>query len=148
MDNLERLCELGENDFEEVPKEAGVYMIRCVDSEGKPIKIPRAGGIDEEGILYIGKTINLRERTKSFWDVALKGTRKKHSGASTYYYFDFNRVFPKDQLEVRWIITHQPERIEKLLLNSYMKKYLDTPPLNLNIRRYFRKTKILPTSTK
>jgi len=36
-----RLCELGENDFEEVLRETGVYVLRCVDFEGKLIKIPR-----------------------------------------------------------------------------------------------------------
>ena len=55
----------------------GIYKIRMVDKDGKPIPINRIGGIDLEGIIYIGQSVRLRERIEDF-------IRGSHSGGRTY----------------------------------------------------------------
>jgi len=49
--------------WDEAPKKAGVYVVYT----GKPIN--RAGGPDKKGILYIGKSLVLRNRLYKFWYV-------------------------------------------------------------------------------
>ena len=47
--------------WQNIPESSGVYKIQCIQDK-KPIKINRVLGIDNQGILYIGKSENLRER--------------------------------------------------------------------------------------
>ena len=135
--------ELERIDFRPIPTSKGVYQIRCAVN-GRPIIIPRAGGCDENGILYIGKTESkqgLRHRIRLFW----KGVHEKgetleelsvpHTGANTYVIYSFSRKFPIDSLEVRWAVVDNPSEVERRLLEEYARKYLDKPPLNLTIRR-------------
>ncbi len=58
----------------------GVYQIRIIDNNRRPIPIPRIGGVDKEGIIYIGKAEPkhpLGHRIDDF----LAG---RHSGSGTY----------------------------------------------------------------
>lgn len=130
-------------DFKPIPVEGGVYQVRCA-IYGKPKGIPRAGGMDEGGILYTGKTESkqgLRQRIKLFWrgiheeGKTLEDLRVPHSGANTYVIYGFSRIFPIECLEVRWSIVDRPSEVEKELLEEYARKYFDKPPLNLAVRR-------------
>jgi hypothetical protein len=49
--------------WDEAPRKAGVYVVYT----GKTIH--RAGGLDRKGILYIGKSLVLRNRLYNFWYV-------------------------------------------------------------------------------
>jgi len=135
--------ELEKLGFKPIPVSKGVYQIRCA-VKGRPIVISRAGGNDEDGILYIGKTESkqgLRHRIRLFW----KGVHERgktleelsvpHTGANTYVIYGFSRKFPIDCLEVRWAIVDNPSEVERKLLREYAERYLDKPPLNLSIRR-------------
>lgn len=95
-------------------------------------------------VFYIGETESkqgLRHRIRLFW----KGVHEKgetleelsvpHTGANTYVIYDFSRKFPIDCLEVRWAVVDKPSEVERQLLEEYIKKYLDKPPLNLSVRR-------------
>lgn len=135
--------ELEKMNFKPVPISKGVYQIRCAIN-GKPIIIPRAGEDDKDGILYIGKTESkrgLKQRIRLFW----KGIHEKgktledlsvpHTGANTYVIYGFSRRFPIECLEVKWAIVDSPLEVERKLLEEYVRRYLDKPPLNLSIRR-------------
>jgi len=135
--NWHRLKNLAKNKFRDVPTDIGVYQIRCVSPSGEPIKIHRAAGIDDEGILYIGAAWkrNIRSRVRAFWGIIARGRVRGHSGALTYVRYQFDRLYPKEMLEVRWAVVENPRDIERILLEEYMEKYLDTPPLNLSVGR-------------
>ena len=129
---------LEEKDFKCVPPKSGVYQIRCAIN-GKPIPINRVKDTDKEGILYIGGTKSLRGRIRAFW----RGIHKKsgsfnHTAARTYVTYNYSEKFPMCCLEVRWAEIDDPRdalSVEKKLLDEYIEKYLDKPPLNLSIRR-------------
>lgn len=134
--SLEQLSKSG---FESVPEKPGVYKINF-RSNGKPKPIAKAGGIDRNGIVYIGRSENLRHRIKIFWK-GLRDKRSKiktgHSGANTYVLIGFGRKFSQKNLYVIWktCAKEKTKEGEKALLHTYVKKYLDTPPLNLTVQR-------------
>lgn len=49
--------------------------------------------------------------------------------------YGFSRKFPASCLEVRWAIVSELSKVEKELLEEYVRRYLDKPPLNLSIGR-------------
>ena len=55
------LKDLAAKNFKDIPTGPGIYFVRW-SKNGKPVVIPRLGGIDWKGILYIGSAKNLRER--------------------------------------------------------------------------------------
>ncbi len=122
-------------DFNIIPLESGVYKIRWA-IRGKPQLIPRANGDDGSGLLYIGETKNLRLRIKNFWR-AIQG-RGRHTAGWTYKYYEFNKKFKPEQLEVQWGECPEYERLEweDFLLEEYGGKYLDKPPLNIKFPRH------------
>ena len=129
-----RLIDLKTND---VPNRPGVYQVRCVDADGRPVRIFRAGGVDGEGILFVGCGGNLRKRVRKLRRALVSGDRG-HSEAATYVRFGFARQFPPDRLEIRWVELQSEEEAKMakaMLLNKYMYIYLDTPPLNLQVMK-------------
>ncbi len=100
------------------------------------MEIHRAAGMDKEGILYIGRSDILRERIKDFWGT-INGNVKPHSGAKTYYY-NFDKYFPKERLEVRWALikeSEEAEDAEKQLLNGYLIRNHSESPINKRVLR-------------
>jgi len=77
----------GKVDRRNITRNPGIYYIRCVDNYGKPVLIPRLGGMDNEGIIYIGETgRNLRNRLRSFWKTAHNSKVNRHrAGWSSSY---------------------------------------------------------------
>ncbi|MEN3052975.1 MAG: hypothetical protein ABC595_07970 [Candidatus Methanosuratincola petrocarbonis] len=140
-----------------IPEDPGVYQVRCIQKNDKPIQIQRANGVDTEGILYIGSSSDLMERIRTFWRGVNENVppnllqasissanmsqiynllKVPHSGANTYAIFQFAGVFPQDSLEVQWAQTSTYKSDETTLLYAYMAKFLDKPPLNLSIKRW------------
>ncbi|MEM0348639.1 MAG: hypothetical protein QW318_06985 [Candidatus Caldarchaeum sp.] len=94
--NLEKLSEkVGPRTFVGVPEKPGVYVVRWVEN-GKPRETPRFNGIDKNGIIYIGRSKNLKSRIRQFWR-ALKEEEKSgdeegpHSGGNTYSFSNSER---------------------------------------------------------
>jgi len=60
----------------------GIYQIRLVDERRQSIPVQRIGGIDEEGVIYIGRSGYKESRplAQRIWEFQYE----KHSGASTY----------------------------------------------------------------
>jgi len=132
-----------------VPTSPGVYQLRWGLEAPRPI--PRAAAVDNDGILYIGKhESNLRRRLKELhWDIihysqqvnsltfnpTTIANNINHSAGYTYVRYLFKKVFPPQELSVRWATCPNPTSVERQLLNDYMIKYLSLPPLNTRLDR-------------
>ena len=122
-------------DFTRITTTPGVYEIGA-SINGQPQQINRANGVDRNGILYIGKAGNLRKRIKDFWrHILIEGNR--HTAAETYLFYGFNTKIPRESLQVRWLALPKGMQgeFEKKLIDDYLEKYLDSPPLNIRIHR-------------
>lgn len=51
-----------DDEWEAAPSTAGIYIIGC----GRPLS--RVGGLDPAGIIYVGKSICLRDRLWTYWE--------------------------------------------------------------------------------
>jgi len=131
----------------------GTYQIRIVDEiTKKPISISRIGGVDKEGIIYIGKAgpnNSLGSRIDSFFE-------GRHSGSGTYdLMWESLRVkqhpYWKHHLQYR-VIRLFPDKVEPDLDNvnefrymkrireeeikalaEYFSKYAELPPCNSTV---------------
>ena len=127
-------------DLSIIPKTSGLYQLRwAIDSKPQPIN--RANIIDDAGCLYIGKTANLYRRIKrlirGLTELKTNNVSYTHTAIYTYSYYSFNKKFKPEQIEIRWVETPKEEidNWEEKLIGDYVEKYLDKPPLNINIRR-------------
>jgi hypothetical protein len=114
-----------------IPKCGGVYFIYSYNNQ-IPIRINRVLGTDVEGLLYIGKSINLRERLRMLWRVL---NPKQNATAHTFgtkYNKNKNlrETFPLNSLYVSFIITTEPQILESELLDKYFLQYGEVPPFN------------------
>jgi len=63
----------------------GIYQIRVVNEHGIPIPIPRFGGVDDQGIIYLGKSGAPDARTdRSLATRIQEFISRSHSGGETY----------------------------------------------------------------
>jgi hypothetical protein len=121
-------------EWDKMPSSPGVYIVRCRRA------IPRAGGVDCLGTLYIGKAKNLRDRLWSVWEA-------QHE--STGMLWQYPRAAAKLLRTPFTALTQQNRAIQRLLLRvatplrrgdlnraerALLAVYLDTfgefPPLN------------------
>lgn len=117
-----------------LPKIPAIYQIRCVDSNFKPIPICRVGGVDKEGIIDIGNSINLRVRMLDFWGAAGKGKPSySHQAGVNFLKRGYKKLFTIERLQFRY----SPQRdkssarkVEKREFKKYRKRFLELPPLN------------------
>jgi len=120
----------GSNDFlRDTPKRPGVYRVHLVRKGGKFDPVKRLGGIDDEGIIYIGKTTNLRRRLR----LQLKRYGGKLSKRTREYLKYYLGRFPHKSHSFSWKCTKDESeavRAEKKLLKSYFKRFLEEPPRN------------------
>ena len=97
-----------------------------------PLKLDRVLGSDEEGLLYIGKSENLRERLRMLWRVLnpkLKATA--HTFGTKYNNNKkLREAFPLNSLYVSFRITTKPKTLESELLDKYFSNYGEVPPFN------------------
>jgi hypothetical protein len=117
--------------WKNIPEGGGVYNIHCIKDK-KPIKINRVLGIDNQGILYIGQSENLRARIRMLWRVLnpkLKATA--HTFGSKYNENKkLKKAFPLKSLYVSYQITKEPKTLETNLLDKYFAKFGEVPPFN------------------
>jgi len=122
--------------WDEAPRKAGVYVVYT----GKTIQ--RAGGPDKKGILYIGKSIVLRNRLYNFWYV-------QHPASGLLWTYpkltqSILKVTCKNKKQVEDLIgafkavvaTPVPKNLlnlaEKAAIYAYFSRYGELPPLNFN----------------
>ena len=117
--------------WKRIPESGGVYFINSYN-DNNLAKLNRVLGQDEDGILYIGKSENLRERLRMLWRVLnpkLKATA--HTFGTKYYNNKkLEEAFPLKSLYVSFRITTKPKILESELLDKYFSKYGEVPPFN------------------
>lgn len=131
----------------------GIYQIRVVDRVGNPLPVGRIVGVDQEGVIYIGKAgpvQTLAKRIHKFENVSKLG-KAKHSGGETYILLKMKLIFSdhafknhKLQYKVVHLDTdrigpelngkenfkHKIETEEINALADYFNKYGELPPCN------------------
>jgi hypothetical protein len=109
------------------------YRLRAFDlNTGLPRVVERAGARDEEGVLDIGTTGGGYRRLRTLRQAARTG-KGSHAAGLKYYWNNFQSVFPLSCLRIE--VAHVPsaslaEAVELSLLERYLYKFKDLPPLN------------------
>ena len=130
---------------------SGVYVMIYIE-KGKPMCFPRLNGkVDDEGILLIGNSKNLRKRIRDFhrdvFDPTLK--RRSHSEGWNFRRYFRDNDFPDavklnaENIRVCWTELRTKEDADKFeteCIQDYVMQYQDKPPLNIDIKRQ-RETK-------
>lgn len=126
-----------DNNWDQSPDTPGIYIIR----RKKPI--PRIGGIDTGGIIYVGQSKILRNRLWDFW----------HSSHNASGFLWINKVVAMKILETEYqdedeltallgeltakLATPIEEQYigiaEKAVLYAYARKFGELPPLNSSL---------------
>ena len=109
----------------EIVESPGVYFL--IYSNLNP---QRFGGKDKDGILYIGKSNNLKRRISSLRRGILNRNNEYHSVSENY-----RKLFDKDtyiQLRIGLILSTKNDfsKLESEFLELYFNKYKDLPVLN------------------
>lgn len=132
-------------DYKRMPKKCGVYVLVYVEN-GKPKAFTRLNGTDDEGILLIGKAVNLRRRVREFYkDILSEGLKEKyHSEGWNFRAYFRNNQNPNamklklENIWVYWVVMEnekQAYQFETQLIQNYVTNFQDKPPLNINIKR-------------
>ena len=126
-----------ETNWDKFPTTAGIYIIRC----GKDIH--RAGGLDRNGILYIGKSLKLRNRLWQFWYLNHPASWfiwKNPKIAKTMLGKNYsNKKNIEIQLGELFLNTASPisskvlSAAERAVLYAYAYKFGELPPLNSSL---------------
>ena len=122
-----RFSELLGGGWTVVPYTPGTYIVRA----HRPLH--RAHGIDDYGILTIGKTSSLRSRLQSFWRCANKKDAQGHMAGWRFAYYNLGAKFPVENLLMQWSeCEDEPsaKRAEAELLRLYIDSHGEQPPLN------------------
>lgn len=105
-----------------------------VKPSDKPLPIPRLAGIDSNGIIYIGESVELRTRIEKFYG-------GRHSGGGMYnlvrfrlsrYKPYFNYKLQYSYMKIRDLETM--EQMETNILRRYFRKYCELPPFNSSVK--------------
>lgn len=109
----------------EIVESHGVYFLIYPN-----LNPQRFGGKDKDGILYIGKSNNLKRRISNLRKGILNRNNEYHSVSENY-----RKLFDKDtynELGVGYIVSDEKNysRLESEFLELYFKKYKDLPILN------------------
>lgn len=115
-----------------IPSESGIYKIYSLNKNNLPVPLARLLGIDVQGVLYIGKSENLKDRIRMLWRVlnpAYKATA--HTFGVNYNSLQvIKKAFPLATLAVEFEVCKNPKAIEKKALEDYRQKFGEVPPLN------------------
>jgi hypothetical protein len=129
---VKKVISMSESGFwSKIPQIGGIYLIHTYIDK-TPKKINRLLGIDDEGILYIGKSKNIRERVRMLWRVMnpqLKATA--HTFGTKYNENKMLRKsFPLNSLFISFRFSNMPKEKESKLLKRYFLKFGEVPPFN------------------
>jgi hypothetical protein len=112
------------------PTKPGVYIVRSV-SHNKPKPMQRMFKCDEDGILHIGRTTNLKDRISSFIRGARNG--KEHSEAMRYHGLKCEyeqRGYSSVQIGYLEFSLREAKEIELEWFDEYARIFGELPPLN------------------
>jgi hypothetical protein len=115
-----------------VPRSPGVYRIRVLDTNDRPLSLRRLNGDDPGGILHTGETGNLRDRLEKFQAAVPRGAAP-HQGGWNFFRYRYVNVFPLECLSADYVVTADKQAaraLEKALQEDYWLRFLDFPPLD------------------
>jgi len=115
---------------ERLRSEPGVYEIVALDRAGRPKAMPRAGGVDERGVLYIGQGQKIRDRLRKLSRGLFQGTKGHIAGRAYKARPAIQAIAPMRDLAFRFEHCDDPKKREKLRLDRYIRKFGEVPPLN------------------
>lgn len=116
----------------------GIYRIRLF-KKGKPVEICRFGGVDETGLLLVGRSVDIERRREQF----IRSSKGKHGhseGIQWWLVTRFSDIGKQSSLRFEFVrLSEEKARErEKAELQDYFKRYLETPPLNATIPQRLR----------
>lgn len=115
------------NSYTDAPEGPGAYMI------AGPRRLPRAVGVDLEGILDIGESATLRKRLGDFVACAQGRSASGHMAGWRFYVHELAQHFPLEKLWVSWCATackSSAQAKESEMLKLYYEQHFELPPLN------------------
>jgi hypothetical protein len=124
-----------------IRREPIVYRLRVWEAGTSAFRsIPRAGGVDPDGVLDIGESDDGRRRLDDFC-CALEGKPRSHRAGWEFSIngYDFGSVFAPNSLRIEFIHLGSKELAEALelaLLEEYRWRFKDRPPLNGSAGKY------------
>jgi hypothetical protein len=93
--------------------------------------ISRVLGIDQEGILYIGKGNMLSGNNRIGKLInAFNQTEAKHEAGVRYNKLNYHLKFPISEIRLLITLVEHPAKTEAELLNEYLTRFGELPPLN------------------
>ena len=115
----------------------GIYQIRLVDKKGKVIPIGRFVKIDQQGLIYIGRSgFRLQRTGRTIANRIKEFVNQNHSGGITYALAQKvlrkQKKFSEHRLQVRgmFLPDNEIDRAEKKALRDYFAHYAELPPCN------------------
>ena len=112
---------------------AAAYAVRLLN-QSSVVSIPRFLGVDREGLLTIGKTLDFEQRRRKFLRGSNKG--RGHSSGNILFFLNFVGVFQQHFREPSYQIAFCPVatnldalRLESELTKKYMTRFGEGPPL-------------------
>jgi hypothetical protein len=140
----------------------GVSKIRILNKAGIPIQIPRVGGIDKDGIVYIGRSGSSRSRSLAArigeFRVGKRSGGWPHCGRGTYDLMmnaldhPRKRSFLPHAFQYRTMHLQQSkeeiERLEVEALATYFAQYGELPPCNSSFPKWEKFSRIVNRQTR
>ncbi len=132
---------LASKDFSYVERNPGIYFLRWVKN-GIPAKINRFTESDPEGLLYIGKSNDLKSRFKRIWN-GINLEKKSEiinipTLRKTIFFCKIHEIIKIEEYEITWqhLSTKiEAESQEAAALKLYTEKFKEPPPMNLQLCR-------------
>lgn len=120
--------------WESAPGTPGVYVISC----GRPLR--RVGAVDSAGILYVGKSLCLKDRLWSYWEVQHEASAilweipqiaSMIFAAGVRRRRDVERLIGSSMVRVATPIRQEfLDEAERAVLYAYTLRFGEPPPLN------------------
>jgi hypothetical protein len=86
-------------------------------------------GVDEQGVLDIGESKNLRKRLRALAACASADGVKGHMAGWRYRYLQLHEKLPGD-LVVAWRYGDESYKLEAVTMTNYVNAFGELPPLN------------------
>jgi excinuclease UvrABC nuclease subunit len=123
------MIELTKANIKAVSANSGIYRIIWGRS-GKAVPIQRMLKKDANGILYIGRSKNLRSRLNQFYNVAFANSNN-HSGGMKYRTRKYIEIVLQNEVYFEFEYHDDYANQENIALgHGYQRIYGETPPLN------------------
>lgn len=121
-----------ETDTGSLPNEPGVYQLILLNTRQKPKPLARVGGVDKNGVLYIGRSRNnLRARLRTLRRMLFDGAAAGHVAGRTYRASPpIQKIAPPSRIAFDFTPCDDCCEEEQKTLRRYFKEFGEVLPLN------------------